>query len=69
MEIPTGFGVEGSKPIEWVIILDTNIYSLKDTGMEWFEKLKEGLEAIWFVKSHVDHLCMGYRKYGFTILF
>ena len=26
MELPIGFGVEGSHPIEWVIILDNNLY-------------------------------------------
>ena len=33
MELPIGFGVEGSYPREWVIILDKNIYVLKDAGL------------------------------------
>ena len=45
MEIPIFFGVEGSHPREWVIRLEKNIYGLKDSGLAWFEKLKEGLEA------------------------
>ena len=45
MELSIGFGIEGSHPREWVIILDKNLYVLKDAGLEWFEKIKEGLEA------------------------
>ena len=48
IEIPIGFGVEGSHPKEWVISLDKNIYGLKDAGLAWFEKLKEGLEDRYF---------------------
>ena len=45
MELTIGFGVEGAHPIEWVIRLNQNFYFLKDTGLEWFEKLKRDLEA------------------------
>ena len=45
MELPISFGVEGAHHREWVIIIDKNLYVLKDTGLAWFEKLKEGLEA------------------------
>ena len=54
MELPIGFGVEGAHPREWVIRLDKNLYILKDTVLEWFEKLKEGLEARYFVQSQLD---------------
>ena len=60
MELTIGFGVEGSHPIECIISLDKNIYSLKDTGLEWFEKIKEGLEAIGFVKFQL-YPCVWYR--------
>ena len=45
MKIPIVFGVEGYHTIEWIIRLDKNIYGLKDAGLAWFKKLKEGLEA------------------------
>ena len=53
MDLPLGFGVDGSHPREWVIITENNFYGLKGVGLEWFEKLKEGLEAIGFVQSQV----------------
>ena len=46
MEFPIGFGVEGDHHREWVIILDKNLYGLKDSGLACFENIKEGLEAI-----------------------
>ena len=49
MEIFIRFGFEGSRLREWVIIFDKNIYGLKDAGMSWFEKTKEGLESRGFV--------------------
>ena len=30
------------------------LYELKDLGLEWFEKLKEGLEVRGFVQSKLD---------------
>ena len=60
MELPIGFGVEGAHPIEWVIRLDKNLYGLKYSGLVWFEKLKEGLEARYFVQSQVD-TCVWYK--------
>ena len=48
MEIPIGFGFEGAHPREWVIRIDKKLYGLKDTGLEWFEKIKEGMEARYF---------------------
>ena len=32
------------------------IYGLKDAGLAWFGKLKEGLEIRGFVKSQVQYL-------------
>ena len=51
MELSIVFGVEGSHPIEWVIILNNNLCGLKYAGLAWFEKLKEGLEDIAFLQS------------------
>ena len=42
MELPIGFVVEGSHR-EWVIIQEEKLYGIKDAGLKWFEKLKEGL--------------------------
>ena len=54
MELHIIFGFEGSRTIECFTIQDENLYGLKDTGLEWFDKLKEGLEARDFVQSQVD---------------
>ena len=51
MELPISFGVEGAHHREWVIIIDKNLYVLKDTGLAWFEKLKEGLDDGDFLQS------------------
>ena len=61
MELPIGFGIEGAHPREWVIRLDKNLFGLKYAGLSWFEKLKEGLEARYFVQSQVD-LCLWYKE-------
>ena len=60
MEIPIGFWVEGSHPIECFVRLDKILYRLKDSGMAWFEKIKEGLEDIGFIQSQVDP-CVRYK--------
>ena len=44
MKLPISFGVEGCHPREWVILPDKNLYVINDSGMAWFDKLKEGLE-------------------------
>ena len=54
MELPIYFGVEGSHLREWIIRLEKNLYSLKDTRLAWFENLKEGLEARGFFQLQVD---------------
>ena len=38
MEIPLGFGVDGSHPREWFIRPNENLYGLKYAGLAWFEK-------------------------------
>ena len=43
MEIPLGFIFDGDHPGEWLIMLDKNLYDLKDSGLVWFEKPKEFL--------------------------
>ena len=40
MELPIVFGVEGSQPIEWFIIIFKNLHVLKDAALAWFEKHK-----------------------------
>ena len=37
-ELPIGFGVEGSHPIERIIRLDKKIYGIKDSGLAQFKK-------------------------------
>ena len=54
MGLLIGFGVKGDHPREWVIRLDENFYGIKDAGLAWFDKLKEGLEARYFSQSQVD---------------
>ena len=60
VELPIGFGVEGTRPIEW-IRLYKNHCVLKDAGLAWFEKLKEGLEARGFFQLQA-HPCVWYRE-------
>ena len=65
MELPTGFGVEGAHPIEWVIILDKNVYILKDAGLAWFDKLKEGLEDRDVSNHNWTHLYGTRKKWSY----
>ena len=57
MKLTICFGVEGSHPREWVIILYLNPYGLREASLGWFEKLKEGLEARDFVNP-----CVWYKE-------
>ena len=41
MELPIYFVVEEAHHIEWVIILDKNLYGLNDAVLGWFDTLKE----------------------------
>ena len=68
MEIPIVFGVEEAHPREWFIILDKNLYVLKDAGLEWFEKHKKGLETIGFVWSQVNP-CVWYKEEMFQLFY
>ena len=68
MELPIGFGVEEAHPIEWVIRLDKNLYGLKYSGLAYFEKIREGMEARDFSNNKWTHT-YGLRKtIGPTIL-
>ena len=60
MELTIGLGLEGAHPREWVIRLDKKLYGLKDVGLAWFEKLKEGMKARDFFQSQVDP-CVWYK--------
>ena len=60
MELPIGFLVEGGHPIEWVIILNKNLYGLKDAGLGLFDKLKEDQEDRDFIQSQV-YPCVWYK--------
>ena len=44
-----------------VIILDKNLYGLKDSGLTWFEKIKKDLEARGFVQSQL-YPCLWYKE-------
>ena len=61
MELPIGFGVERARPREWFTRLDENLYGLKDAGLTWFEKLKEGIDARYFYQSQVNP-CVWYKE-------
>ena len=61
MELPIGFEVEGDHPREWVTRLDKKLYGLKDSGLAWFEKLKEDLEARYFFQHELDP-CIWYTE-------
>ena len=56
MELYIGFGIKGSHPIYWVIRIDKNLYDLKLSGLKWFDKLKEGLEAIYLSNHKWTHV-------------
>ena len=43
IELPIGLGVDRDLPREWFIVLDKGIYGLKDAGLKWYKKLREGL--------------------------
>ena len=61
MEFSIGFGFDWAHTQEWVTRLDKQLYGLNDAGLEWFEKIKEGLEAIYFSQSQVD-TCIWYKE-------
>ena len=56
MELPIVYGFEGAHPRVWVIILDKNIYGLNGSGLTWFDKTKEGIEARNFSNHKWTHI-------------
>ena len=54
MELPAGMELEDARPGEFVIELKKSLYGLKQSGLNWFEKLKKGLEDRGFRGSQID---------------
>ena len=54
MELPAGMEIEDARPGEYVIELKKSLYGLKQSGLNWFEKLKKGLEDRGFQSSQID---------------
>ena len=51
--------IEGDHPREWIIGMDKILYTLKETGLAWFKKLKEVLDSQGFIKSQL-YPCVWY---------
>ena len=49
-----GFDADGR---DFVLLLQKNLYGLKQASMTWFEKLRDGLVACGFCQSIVDPCC------------
>lgn len=54
MELPVGFDVQTGQRGEYVIQLKKSLYGLKQSGLNWYEKLKNGLIKRNLVPSKVD---------------
>ena len=54
MELPVGFTVQGRNCGEYIIKLNKLLYGLKQSGLNWFEKLKQGLLDCDFIQLKVD---------------
>ena len=55
MELPVGMEIEGAAyPGEYIIELKKSLYGLKQSGLNWFQKLKKGLEDRGFKSSQID---------------
>ena len=55
MELPAGMEVKGAThPGEYIVELKKSLYGLKQSGLNWFEKLKKGLEERGFRSSQID---------------
>ena len=63
-----GFDFYGRHPIELIIGLYKNLYIFKDTGLSWFENLKEVLDPIGFVKYQMEPW-IWYINDSFLLLF
>ena len=64
MELPIGFMVDGSPTEgrrEHVLKLQKSLYGLKQSSLNWFQKLKEGLMARDFAPSAIDP-CLYMKK-------
>jgi hypothetical protein len=59
MKIPRGFEIPGSRPEEYVLKIDRNIYGGKAAGRVWNKHLVERLTQIGFKQSKIDH-CLFY---------
>ena len=54
MELPPGFHVPTGEKGQYIVELKKSLYGLKQSGLNWYEKLKQGLEKRGFVSSKVD---------------
>ena len=54
MELPPGFDTPTREKGKYVIKLKKSLYGLKQSGLNWYEKLKHGLVKRNFVPSKVD---------------
>ena len=56
MELPTGIVVSGKDNESWayVLKLKKSLYGLKQTSLNWFKKLKQGLTDRGFTPSEID---------------
>ena len=69
MELPIGFVIDGSScgsNHTHVAKLNASLCGLKPGSFNWFEKLRQGLEAQGFISSEVDS-CL-YMKYGMMVI-
>jgi hypothetical protein len=68
MKIPKGFEISGSKPGEYVLKIDRNIYGGKAAGRVWNRHLVEKLTQVGFKQSKIDH-CLFYRGQSMYVLY
>ena len=55
MELPSGFEVANNiGGVRYILRLKKNLYGLKQAGLNWFDKLRKGLEDRGFVQSKID---------------
>jgi hypothetical protein len=68
MKIPRGFEIPRSRPEEYVLKIDCNIYGGKAAGRVWNKHLVERLTQIGFKQSKIDH-CLFYRGQSVYVLY